>query len=194
MFDHARGERSWRRSASAMSNVRAYTAACRARSGDDQSRRVTNSETDTVPPSVKSAKKRGAALASALAIIEGHTASMCSELLRGSTQAGIFRFLFFFVIRGRREAGACQRRRGPARCGHRSRHCDLRRRSRAGTRSQSRLARAHRSPSHAHEVMPARLLPRDRYESAHITPSTAGGRPEPPQAGRTRRHRRPKNP
>ena len=94
----------------------------------------------------------------------------------------------------RREAGACQRRRAPARCGHRSRHRDLRRRNRAGTRSQSRLARAHRSPSHAHEVMPARLLPRDRYESAHITPSTAGGRPEPPQAGRTRRHRRPKNP
>ena len=94
----------------------------------------------------------------------------------------------------RREAGACQRRRGPARCGHRSRHRDLRRRNLAGARSQSRLACAHRSPSHAHEVMPARLLPRDRYESAHITPSTAGGRPEPPQAGRTRRHRRPKNP
>ena len=70
-----------------MSNVRAHIAACCLRSGDDQASRVTNSETDTVPPSVKLSNNRGAAFASSLAIIEGHTASMCAGPERGTTQA-----------------------------------------------------------------------------------------------------------
>ena len=73
---------------SAMSNVRAHIAACCLRSEDDQASRVTNSETDTVPPSVKLSSKRGAAFASSLAIIDGHTASMCAGPIHGTTHAG----------------------------------------------------------------------------------------------------------
>ena len=69
-----------------------------------------------------------------------------------------------------------------------------RRHSRARAESHGWLTRTHRSPSHAREVMSARLVPRDRSESANITPSTAGSCPEPPEAGRTRDHRTPKNP
>ena len=71
-----------------MSSMRAHIAARCARSEHDHRSRVTNSETDTVPPSVKSSNKRGAAFASSLAIIEGHTASMCAGPVRGAAQAG----------------------------------------------------------------------------------------------------------
>ena len=85
--DHVRGERSRRRCASARFNVRAHTAAYRARSDDDHSNRETNCAIDTAPPSVKSSKNPGTAFASSLAIIEGQTESM-PGFVRGATRAG----------------------------------------------------------------------------------------------------------